>query len=97
MKIILLAVALSIGTTAAVAQGRRPSTTEMSCRSANALIMERGAIVIGTGGDTYDRFVRDQSFCPKGLTTVAGFAPAGDNPQCFVGYRCVDISKDISR
>src|SRR5215213_3907368 len=49
-------------TTAAVAQNR-PSTTAMTCRQAASLVYARGAIVLGTGGYTYDRFVRDRSFC----------------------------------
>src|SRR3954451_17348236 len=55
-------IAATVFTTAAVAQNR-PSTTAMTCQQAASLVYARGAIVLGTGGYTYDRFVRDRSFC----------------------------------
>ena len=46
------------------------------------------AIVLGTGGYTYDRFVRDRSFCQFDEFADPAWVPARDTPQCFVGYRC---------
>jgi hypothetical protein len=57
---IALVIAATMLTTAAVAQSR-PSTTTMTCQQAAGLVYARGAIVLGTGGHTYDRFVRDRS------------------------------------
>jgi hypothetical protein len=73
----------------AVAQGY-PSTTQMTCNSARAAVVQRGAIVLGTGGQTYDRVVRDTSFCFYGQRLRPVFAPTLDNPQCLVGDRCFD-------
>lgn len=89
MKTIALALTLSLAAASAHAQ-TRPSTTAMSCGGAAALVASRGAIVLGTGRDTFDRFVRDRSFCAAGQFTLTTFAPTADNPQCFVGYRCYD-------
>ncbi len=84
----LLLALLIAAPSATMAQGR-PSTTAMSCASANALVISRRAIVLGTGGDTYDRFVAEDRECPAGLQTLPAFVPSADNPQCFVGYRCI--------
>lgn len=93
MKATSIALALSVVASAAVAQGR-PSTTSMSCRSATSLVAAQGAAVLGTGGDTFDRFVSDRSFCPRGQILKPGFAAAADTPQCMVGWRCFEPSAE---
>ena len=75
----------------ALAQGR-PQSPAMTCRQAAALVFSRGAVVLGTGGHTYDRYVRDRSFCEITEVTKPGFAPTRDDPQCFVGYCCFEPS-----
>ncbi len=87
MKQLVLAAALSALTSSAVAQPR-PSTTSMGCNQAAGLVASRGAIVLGTGGYTYDRFVSDARFCLRSERTEPVWVPAADTPQCFVGYRC---------
>ena len=93
MTRIAVAIGLAMLSTAASAQPR-PSTTAMTCAQARGLIQTRGAAVIGTGGQTYDRFVRDRSFCQPTEVTRAAFVPARDTPSCFVGYRCIEPSRD---
>ena len=61
---------------------------EIRCAQAAGLVAARGAIVLGTGGLTYDRFVSDASHCAIKETTEPAWVPAADTPQCFVGYRC---------
>ncbi len=70
-----------------LAQGR-VQTPGIPCREAGRIVAQSGAAVLGTGGFTYDRFVRDRGFCAIGEITEAAFVPAADAPQCFVGYRC---------
>ena len=48
----------------------------------------RGAAVLSTGTYTYDRFVRDRSFCEIDEYIEPAWVPARDTPQCPVGYRC---------
>jgi hypothetical protein len=79
--------ALSAVASAAAAQGR-PSTLAMSCTQARALVAASGAIVLGTGPHTYDRFVRDQSFCSIGETTQPVWERTADVAQCPIGFRC---------
>ena len=87
MKRVLIGVAASLAVTSAAAQPR-PSSVQMGCQQAVGLVASRGAIVLGTGGYTYDRFVADQRFCLRTETTEAAWVPTRDTPQCFVGYRC---------
>ena len=87
MKKLLIGLAVSLVATSALAQPR-PSTVTMSCRQAAGLVIAHGAIVLGTGGHTYDRFVVDQRFCLRSEMTEPVWVPAADTPQCFVGYRC---------
>jgi hypothetical protein len=74
---------------------QRLSTPTMPCGAAARLVSAHGAIVLGTGGHTYDRYVRDVGFCQRDETTEPAWAPAADTPQCFVGYRCK--SRNIER
>jgi hypothetical protein len=85
----LLLLCLAAGPTFAQS---RPESIRMTCREAAALVFQRGGIVLGTGGYTYDRFVRDRSFCAITEVTKVAFAPTLDNAQCFVGYTCIEPS-----
>jgi hypothetical protein len=87
MNKLVLAAILSALTTSAMAQPR-PTTTAMGCGQAAGLVASRGAIVLGTGGNTYDRFVSDARFCLMTEMTEPVWVPAADTSQCFVGYRC---------
>ncbi|TGD98806.1 hypothetical protein EU555_15340 [Methylobacterium nonmethylotrophicum] len=89
----LLACALAAAPAAALAQGR-PSTPDMTCRQARGVLAAQGAAVLGTGGYTYDRFVRDRSFCEPTQVTQNAFVPTRDSPQCLVGYRCIEPGRD---
>jgi hypothetical protein len=90
-KIFAVALALSSLAAGALAQSR-PQSPRMTCRQAAGLVFSRGALVLGTGGYTYDRYVRDRSFCEITEVTEPGYAPTLDNPACFVGYTCKEPS-----
>jgi len=89
----MLLVLLCVGA-ASPALAQRPSTTAMSCGQAKAIVGREGGVVLGTGGQTYDRFVRDRGFCEVTEITIPAFVPAGDTPRCFVGYRCKEPSRN---
>ena len=89
MKKLALALIGFIWVTNATAQSLG-STLAMSCGQAAGLVASRGAVVLGTGGHTYDRFVNDQRFCLRTEMTEPVWVPAQDTPQCLVGYRCTD-------
>jgi hypothetical protein len=87
MKKIALALAFMAAGSGVQAQ-QRPSTLNMTCEQARQLVFSRGAIVLSTGTYTYERFVRDVSFCLRTEMTEIVWAPTRDTPQCPVGYRC---------
>ena len=75
----------------------RASTMAMTCKAANALVTQRGAVVLNTGGSTYDRYVRSETRCPTGLYGRAAFVPTRDNPQCHIGYYCSGMPEFFDR
>lgn len=87
MKRIVLALALTLAADLAAAQSR-PSSPTRPCSVNRQSVMANGALVLGTGGYTYDRFVRDRSFCQPDEYTEPAWVPSRDTPSCFVGYRC---------
>jgi hypothetical protein len=91
-----LAGALTAATSSVSAQPR-PSSVRMTCDQARALVAARGAIVLGTGGDTFDRYVVHRGFCPVTDIIKPAWVPTRDVPQCMVGYRCVDPGPFLPR
>jgi hypothetical protein len=90
------AIALAFSLLAASAQAQtRPSTVNMPCGASRQLVFTRGAIVLGTGGFTYDRFVRDQTFCDVTEYASAAYGPSIETPVCFVGYRCKQGPREL--
>lgn len=96
MRIASAALLLIATLTAAGAQPRT-STTQIPCGQAQAIVQSQGAVVLGTGGPTYDRFVASQAFCERDETIRQAFVPALDTPQCPVGYRCVQAERRPGR
>ena len=85
-----------LSASAANAQAR-PNTVNMSCAQAHGVVMRAGAIVLSTGGQTYDRFVNTRGFCTPSEITKPAWVPTADAPQCFIGCRCEEYSHDIFR
>jgi hypothetical protein len=88
-----IAALAALGIAADAAAQPRPNTLGMSCRAAQALVVSHGAIVLGTGPDRYERYVRDQSFCPVGMRTESIWDRTADLAACPVGYRCRDATE----
>ncbi|MGX5734039.1 hypothetical protein [Bosea thiooxidans] len=87
MRPVVLVFLLALAATAAEAQ-TRPSTVSRPCAASQRDVQRHGAIVLGTGGFTYDRFVRDRSFCEFDEFLDPAWVPSRDREACFVGYRC---------
>ena len=79
-------VASSLSTGAAAQAG--PVTLDMTCAQAAGLVRSRGAVVLRTGSATYDRFVRDESFCAGQETARPSWVRTADSAQCPVGGVC---------
>ena len=78
-----------IGVAAEALAQSRPNTERMSCGQAQSLVATQGAVVLYSGPYTYDRYVRDSTFCPRPDRTDPAWISTADAAQCFVGYRCV--------
>ena len=89
----ILSFAALFAATAALAQPR-PSTVAMPCNAVRALVASQGAVVLGTGPHTYDRYVAHQGFCGLDQVTDPAYEGSADTAQCFVGYRCVSRFRD---
>ncbi|WP_375458622.1 hypothetical protein [uncultured Enterovirga sp.] len=72
------------------------SSVAMTCRQSAGLVRARGAVVLGTGGQTYDRFVSDRRFCQVTEQVRPAFAPTRDDPACLIGYTCFEPSNRFS-
>jgi len=92
MKAMILTLAILLNAGMATAQ-TRPSTVSRPCAASQRDVQVNGAIVLGTGGYTYDRFVRDRSFCQIDEALDPAFVPSLESPTCFVGYRCKTQSR----
>ncbi|WP_457090026.1 hypothetical protein [Microvirga sp. P5_D2] len=87
MNRIALVTLLMASATTAFAQSR-PFTPNLSCNQARQIVFSHGAAVLGTGQYTYDRYVRDLSFCEFNEILDPAWVPTRDTPQCPIGYRC---------
>ncbi len=88
MKRIILTLILAQATTAAAWAQSGPTTQAMTCEQARGIVAARGAVVLRTGPSTYDRYVRDSSFCPHPQTARAASIRTADTAQCAVGGVC---------
>ena len=84
----VLVLASAIGAAAPAFAQNRPSTTAMTCQQAQGLVQSAGAIVLGTGGFSYDRIVRHSGICTREEMGVPTWAPTRDVAQCMIGYVC---------
>lgn len=93
MKAILACMAIVGLSTGALAQ-EGASTLNMTCDQARGLVASQGAVVLHTGPTTYDRYVRDASFCAIQQMTRPAWVRTADVAQCPVGGVCRSIEID---
>ncbi len=96
VKRLVLPLLLAAVASAAAAQSG-PTTQAMTCAQARGIVASQGAVVLHTSPTTYDRFVRDSSFCPYPQTARTAFAQTVDAAQCPVGGVCRDLTIDNGR
>lgn len=93
MKAFVVFLAIGSVSTGAMAQSG-PTTLTMTCAQARAIVASQGAVVLHTGPTTYDRFVRDASFCALQEMIRPSFARTADVAQCPIGGVCRSIEVD---
>lgn len=96
-KLIVFGAALASSiASAALAQQGMPDTRAMTCTEVQGLMGRSGAALLRTGENTYNRYVRDVSFCPRGDVVKPDWVPT-KNGACYVGGICWDPSTDSGR
>ncbi len=93
LAIAALTASLALVPGLALAQAR-PSSPSMTCAQAQALIRTQGAVVLGTGQFTYDRYVAHRGFCQPTESVKPAWVPTRDSQQCFIGYTCRELEFD---
>ena len=93
MKVVIAAAALCAFATSALAQSSRPALHTMTCGAAASMIQSRGAAVVDTGPNTFERPVSNEGYCQRGETAIPYFTPTRDNRACMAGYECRDIKE----
>ncbi|MEZ0172624.1 hypothetical protein [Microvirga sp. TS319] len=64
------------------------TTLSMTCNQARQLVAAQGAVVLHTGPTTYDRYVRDSSFCLRPFVLRPAWVRTADVAQCPIGGVC---------
>jgi hypothetical protein len=96
MKTILISIAVSGFVTSAMAQ-TGATTLTMTCARARGIVASQGAVVLRTGPVTYDRYVRDSSFCAHQEVARPVWVRTADTAQCPIGAVCRSIEIDNGR
>ena len=65
-------------------------TRSLSCAQAADLVKQKGAVILATSANAYDRYVNDRRFCEYDQELKAEWVPTRDVAQCFVGYICYE-------
>ena len=92
----LIILSMSLGTVLAATglAEARPDSRSMSCGEIRAMIQSRRAVVLTTGPNTYDRYVRQfGNECDWPEIPMSAYIPARDG-HCPV-YRCNDPGIDF--
>ncbi|MCA1244497.1 hypothetical protein LC092_18790 [Stappia stellulata] len=71
-----------------VADAARPDLRRMTCAQAQAMVAQRGAVVMTTGQYTYQRFVAGPRWCDHWEVVRPEVASTRDTQSCVVGYIC---------
>lgn len=93
MKIAPISLLLASLSTGVMAQ-TAPTTLSLTCNQAKQIVASQGAVVLRTGPTTYDRYVRDPSFCGRSATTQPAWVRTADVAQCPIGAVCRSIEID---
>lgn len=93
MKALLASLILASLSTGVMAQPYA-TTLNMTCAQARQLVASRGAVVLHTGPTTYDRYVRDSSFCSRPFTARPVWVRTADVVQCPIGGICTSMDTE---
>jgi hypothetical protein len=102
MKSILMTLVIACMSTSACvstsAMAQSGSTTlTMTCAQARGIVSSQGSVVLHTGPNTFDRYVRDGSFCALQEVARPTWVRTSDSAQCPIGGVCRSVEIDNGR
>ena len=86
-KFALAVAALASMSSASLGEGMIQSS-RLPCHAVADIVSRRGAVLLATGGDNFDRYVSDQGKCARDEVITPAWIKTADNATCFVGYTC---------
>lgn len=93
MKRVFAFLIAATASTGAIAQSG-PTTQTMTCAQARGLVASRGAVVLRTAPGSFDRYVRDSTFCIAQTRAEPTWVRTADVAQCPIGGTCVPAEID---
>lgn len=88
---ILMIIATAVGAfSASQVSAARLDVREYSCSQIQALVQQKGAVVLTFTDNTYDRIVRNRNFCDFGYVTKNFSTATADTSACTIGKKCVE-------
>ena len=93
----LAALPLALGAcllaSAATAQ-EGPNARAMTCAQTKAIIQEKGAALINSGPNVFNRYVKDAAYCLQDQYLAPAWVRTLDSKACLIGYICSDNRDD---
>lgn len=71
-----------------------PNARAMTCAQTKAIIQSKGAALINSGPDVFNRYVKDAAYCLEDQYLQPAWVRTLDNKACFIGYYCSDNRYD---
>lgn len=87
-RTLVAAVLALAGMALATAAEARPDLRQLTCRQAQNMVLQHGAVVFTTGQYTYSMFVSNRSYCDYNQVLFTQYGPTRDHPRCPVAYEC---------
>jgi hypothetical protein len=92
-KIAGLTLGASLIATLAIAQ-EGPNLRTMQCSEAKAEVNTKGAVILNSGPNIFNRYVKDRAYCPEDMYLRGAFVRTENSRSCFIGYTCNDKDGD---
>ena len=85
-----MSICLAAGLLAAALSAPAVAAGYPTCAQAQAAVARKGAAVVYTAPNIYDRYVANRSYCEVTQTTRPAFVATVDNPACLIGSVCIE-------
>lgn len=82
MRRFMIVAALVAGSAVPASAAREFDTRSLTCDRANAIVSDRGAVVMNIGPSAFDRFVSSIRYCDRGELIRVRAVRAADTSSC---------------